>query len=123
MLRGCPTSADFYSVAPILALALLIVLTLKVIRTLNVITSQPNILPKDVKDLEAAGVSTAIARSPSDSTLAKRYMSAREPPVTGYRSQPPTPTPSSELSFASGQEEAFRLPVLDSRPPLQPQLV
>ncbi len=125
MLRGsdfCPTSMAtgfLYAFMPLAGLGILIVVAFKVTVALNAITKankQP-LLPTSMQDI---GNSTAICRSPSDSTLAKRYMAARAPPVTGFRSPPATP--SSELSSFSGQEAfQLQLPAEVSLPHPQPQ--
>ena len=107
---------------PLAGLGILIVIAFKITIALNAITKankQP-LLPTAMQDLEPMGQSSAICRSPSDSTLAKRYMAARAPPVTGFRSPPQTP--SSELSSFSGQEAfQLQLPVLETPSPPQPQ--
>lgn len=145
MLRGaefCPTSMAtgfLYAFMPLAGLGVLIVIAFKVTVALNAIikASRQQLLPIDKFDLEAAGKSSAIQRSPSDSTLSKRYMAARAPPVTGFRSSPITPeatgfvsqfhglpTPSSELSSFS-EQEAFQLqlPVaIVEMPPQKTQL-
>ena len=126
MLRGsdfCPTSMAtgfLYAFMPLAGLGILIVVAFKVTVALNAITkaSKQALLPTDIYDLRAAGNSTAIQRSPSDLTLSKRYMAARAPPVTGFRSPPVTP--SSEPSFVSG-EEAFQLQLPAEVTQSQPQ--
>lgn len=110
-----------YTFVSFAGLSILIMVAFKLIVTLNAIAnaSKQAILPTDIYDLRAAGNSSAIARSPSDVTLSKRYMTAREPAVNGFRSPPPTP--SSELSSFSVQEAfQLQLPVDVSLP--QPQL-
>jgi len=124
MLRGCSTSLAtgfLYTFTPLIALGIVIVLAFKIAIALNAITNankQP-VLPTAVQDL---GNSSAICRSPSDSTIAKRYMAARAPPVSGFRSPPVTP--SSELSSPVAWQEEFvlRLPG-EATPPSHPQAV
>lgn len=125
MLRGaelCSMSLAtgfFYSFMPLASLGLLIVLAFKITVAVNALTTatKPPLLPTAMQDLQSMGQSTAICRSPSDLTLSKRYMAARAPPVTGFRSPPVTP--SSELSSFSVQEGfVLQLPALET--PSQP---
>ncbi len=62
---------------------LAIIITLKVILMVQQIVKQSkaNVLPLSKYDV-AVGSTTAIQRSPSDPTLYKRYMTAREPPLS-----------------------------------------
>lgn len=133
MLRGtefCPTSLAtgfVYSFMPLAGLGILIVVAFKVTVALNAITkaSKQTLLPTDIYDLRAAGNSTAIQRSPSDLTLSKRYMAARAPPVTGFRSPPATPSSElssfSEAAFAVQEAFQLQLPAEVSLSPSQPQ--
>lgn len=126
MLRGitsCNVDGFVTGFVPVFSgfvlLGITTIITLKVVLMVQQITrqSKSSLLPLQHQDI-AVGSTTAIMRSPSDQSLYKRYMSAREPALTPI----PTPRspgikdpfeafrPSSPSTVASSEEVALQLP-------------
>ncbi len=122
MLRGlanCSTDGFIMGFTPVFSgfvlTGLALIITLKVVLLVQQIMRQSKapILPISNMDV-ATGATTAIMRSPSDSTLYKRYMAAREPSLTPISSTPRSPglkspfeafRPSSPVTVASSEEQ------------------
>jgi hypothetical protein len=97
-----------------------LIITLKVILMVQQIVKQSKgvaLLPISHHDI-AIGATTAIQRSPSDPTLYKRYMTAREPPLSpgglvtprsGLKSPFESFRPSSPSTVASSEREEVQL--------------
>lgn len=138
MLRGitsCNVEGFVMGFTPVFSgfalLGLITIITLKVVLMVQQIIKQSKVpvLPMSNADI-ATGTTTAIMRSPSDPTLYKRYMTAREPSLAHIPSTPRSPglkspfdafRPSSPSTVASSEEAQVQLQLPQSLqgPPLQ----
>jgi hypothetical protein len=110
MLRGsfCQTESSTFTALMVVGIFLIAALkALTVITAFRATQKQKTILPTT----HDTGSSTGIQRSPSEITLSKRYMSAREPHTPSMRSPPPTPT-AAPLLF-SQEDIKLRMPQLE----------
>lgn len=111
MLRGsfCQTESSAFTALMVIGIFLIAALkTATLITNYRVLQNQKTILPTT----HDTGSSTGIQRSPSEITLSKRYMSAREPHTPSMRSPPPTPSSAAPLLF-SQEDIKLRMPQLE----------
>ncbi len=97
----------------LMVLALFIIAILKAATFIIALSTNNNkhVLPVYADE----GKSTAIQRSPSDSTIHKRYMVALLPPTpSSIRSPPPTPSSIRSPSFED-QEVKLVMPSMDAK--------
>lgn len=91
MLRGQDSLVESTSMSVIMVFALVIIAVLKTATFIIALSvdKNKNVLPVYADEAHT----TAIRRSPSDSTIHKRLMNVREPPIpSSIRSPPQTPS-------------------------------
>ena len=114
MLRGQEEIIESSSMSTLMVLALFIIAILKAATFIIALSTHNNkhVLPVYADE----GKSTAIQRSPSDSTIHKRYMVALVPPTpTSIRSPPPTPSSLVRSPSFEAQEIKLQMPFLESK--------
>ena len=115
MLRGsfCQTESSTFTALMVVGVFLIAALkAATLITTYRATQKQKTILPTSQDSCTVTG----IQRSPSEATLYKRYMSAREPPTpSSMRSPPPTPSSTAPALF-NPEEITLRMPQLPAEP-------
>ena len=117
MLRGQEEINESTTMSTLMVLALIIIAVLKTATFIIALSAdkQKSILPVYADE----GRSTSIQRSPSDSTIHKRYMVALLPPTPhSIRSPPPTPSSIRSPSFEA-QEIKLQMPSLEVKETMQ----
>ena len=112
MLRSQEENVESTSMSSLMALALFIIAILKTATFIIALSAdkQKSILPVYADE----GKSTSIQRSPSDSTIHKRYMVALLPPTpSSIRSPPPTPSSLVRSPSFEAQEIKLQMPSLE----------